>query len=70
MRRKILGRQASFLTAAAVVAHTIWTSAAPALTYPLYAQQWHLTTFATTAIFAVYPVFVVVTLVLFGNVSD
>lgn len=70
MRRKVLGRKASFLTAAAVVAHTIWTSAAPALTYPLYAQEWHLTTFTTTAIFAVYPVFVVLMLVVFGNVSD
>ncbi|WP_112609721.1 MFS transporter [Rhizobium sp. WW22] len=70
MSRKVFGRQASFLTAAAVVAHTIWTSAAPALTYPLYAQEWHLTTFMTTAIFAVYPVFVVFMLVVFGNVSD
>ncbi|PKA39493.1 hypothetical protein CWR43_32480 [Rhizobium sullae] len=70
MRRKVLGRKASFLTSVAVVAHTIWTSAAPALTYPLYAQEWHLTTFTTTAIFAVYPVFVVIMLVGFGNVSD
>lgn len=70
MTRRVLGRQASFLTATAIVAHTIWTSAAPALSYPLYARQWHLTTFTTTAIFAVYPVFVVVVLVLFGNLSD
>ncbi len=70
MSRKIFGRQASFLTAAAVVAHTIWTSAAPALTYPLYAREWNLTTFTTTAIFAVYPVFVILMLVVFGNVSD
>jgi len=70
MRRKIFGRQASFLTAAAVVAHTIWTSAAPVLTYPIYAHEWGLSTFSTTAIFAVYPVFVVLVLVLFGNLSD
>lgn len=70
MSRLVLGRKASFLTANAVVAHTIWTSAAPVLTYPLYARQWQLTTFDTTAIFAVYPVFVVLVLVLFGNVSD
>ena len=70
MARKTLGPGASFLTASAVVAHTIWTSAAPALTYPLYASEWHLTTFSTTAIFAIYPVFVVMTLVLFGNLSD
>ena len=70
MTHRVLGRRASFLTATAIVAHTIWTSAAPALTYPLYAQHWHLTTFTTTAIFAVYPVFVVLVLVLFGNLSD
>lgn len=70
MTRRTLGRTASLFTALAVVAHTIWTSAAPALTYPLYAQTWKLTTFATTAIFAIYPIFVVATLVVFGNISD
>jgi MFS family permease len=70
MSRHTLGREASLLVSAAVVAHTIWTSAAPALTYPLYAAEWHLTTFTTTAIFAIYPIFVVLILVLFGNVSD
>lgn len=70
MKRSVLGRRASYYTAAAVVAHTIWTSAAPVLTYPLYADEWHLSTFATTSIFAVYPILVVVTLVMFGNLSD
>lgn len=70
MTRWKQGRRGSFVTSAAVVAHTIWTSAAPALTYPLYAQEWHLTTFSVTAIFAVYPIFVVAVLVLFGNLSD
>jgi len=70
MTRKVLGRRASYFTAAAVVAHTIWTSAAPALTYPIYAEEWHLSTFVTTTIFAVYPIFVVIVLVAFGNLSD
>jgi MFS family permease len=70
MRRIIFGQRASFFTSAAVVADKIWTSAAPALTYPLYAQNWNLTTFDTTAIFAVYPIFVVSMLVIFGNISD
>ncbi len=65
-----LGRRASFNVAAAVVAHTLWTSAAPAVTYPLYAARWHLTTTVTTGMFAVYPVTVVLTLLLFGNLSD
>jgi predicted MFS family arabinose efflux permease len=67
---RTLGRRASFQVAAAVVAHTLWTSAAPAVTYPLYAARWHLTTTVTTGMFAVYPVAVVLTLLLFGNLSD
>jgi len=65
-----LGRAASFRVAAAVAAHTLWTSAAPAVTYPLYARLWHLTPTVTTGMFAVYPVAVVLTLLLFGNLSD
>jgi NAD(P)-dependent dehydrogenase (short-subunit alcohol dehydrogenase family) len=65
-----LGERWSFWVAAAVIVHTLWTSAAPAVTYPLYAAQWHLTHTVTTAIFAVYPVAVVVALLLFGNLSD
>jgi hypothetical protein len=48
-----LGPRASFWVAAGVVAHTLWTSAAPAMTYPLFAEQWHLTHSVTTAIFAI-----------------
>jgi predicted MFS family arabinose efflux permease len=66
----VLGRHASLLVSAGVVSHTLWTSAAPALTYGLYAQEWHLTHTATAAIFAVYPIFVVVMLVGFGGISD
>jgi hypothetical protein len=33
------GRQASFWVSAAVVVHTFWTSAAPAMTYRLYAEE-------------------------------
>ena len=67
---RTLGRRASFAVAAAVVAHTLWTSAAPAVTWPLYAARWHLTPTVTTGMFAVYPVTVVLTLLLFGNLSD
>jgi predicted MFS family arabinose efflux permease len=65
-----LGQRASFWIAAGVVAHTLWTSAAPAMTYPLFAEQWHLTHTVTTAIFAIYPVVVAAVLVGFGDVSD
>jgi MFS family permease len=58
------------LIAACVVAHTLWTSAAPALVYRLYAQEWHLTPTVTAALFAIYPIVVVVTLTVFGDLSD
>jgi MFS family permease len=66
----VLGRRASLAASAGVVAHTLWTSAAPALTYRLYAREWHLTYTATTAIFAVFPIAVVLTLIAFGGISD
>src|SRR5438128_438592 len=66
----MLGRRASFWVATAVVAHTLWTSAAPAMTYRLYASEWNLTHTATTAIFAVFPIVVVAVLILSGDLSD
>jgi predicted MFS family arabinose efflux permease len=68
--RFVLGRRASLVASAGVVSHTLWTSAAPALTYGLYAQEWHLTHTVTATIFAIYPLAVVVMLVGFGGISD
>ena len=67
---RTIGRQTSFWVAAGIAAIALWTSAAPTVTYPLYADQWHLTTSTTTAIFAVYPIVLVVALAVFGNLSD
>jgi MFS family permease len=69
-RPRSLGQRSSFWVAAAVAAIALWTSAAPTITYPLYAAQWHLEPSVTTAIFSVYPVALVIVLVFFGNVSD
>ena len=68
--RRTLGHRGALWTAAAVAALSLWASAAPTVTYPLYASSWHLTPTATTAIFAVYPVVLVVFLLVFGQVSD
>jgi predicted MFS family arabinose efflux permease len=68
--RFVFGRRASLLISAGVVSHTLWTSAAPALTYGLYAREWHLTHAVTAGIFAIYPIGVVVMLVGFGGISD
>src|ERR1700709_227347 len=67
----VFGNGAAFwVSAAALVCNTVWTVAAPAVTYPLYAAAWHLTPTVTTGIFAVYPISVVATLLLLGNLSD
>ncbi len=68
--RAVLGHRASFWVSAGVVAHTLWTSAAPAMTYRLYASEWRLTPTTTTEIFAIYPIAVVSVLILFGGLSD
>ncbi|WP_420994191.1 MFS transporter [Cupriavidus sp. 30B13] len=70
MARRAPGPGAGFWVAAAVVAHTLWTSAAPSMTYPLYASAWGLTPTQTTGIFAVYPIVVVAVLVVLGDLSD
>jgi MFS family permease len=68
--RFVLSRSASFRVSAGVVAHTLWTSAAPAMVYRIYAEEWHLAVTTTTAIFAIYPIVVVLTLLGFGDLSD
>ena len=67
---RTLSRRASFFVAASIAAIALWTSAAPTVTYPVYAAEWHLPTSVTTAIFAVYPIVLVLALAVFGNLSD
>ena len=66
----VFGRRASLCVAALVVAHTLWTSAAPAMAYRLFAREWHLSHTVTAEIFAIYPVVVVAVLIGFGDLSD
>jgi predicted MFS family arabinose efflux permease len=66
----VLGQRASLWVASGVVAHTLWTSAAPAMVYRLYAQEWHLSPRVTAGIFAIYPIVVVAVLIGFGDLSD
>jgi MFS family permease len=66
----VLGRRASLVVSTFVTGHALWASAAPALTYRLYATEWGLTYVATTAIFAIFPIAVAAVLVCFGGISD
>ncbi len=69
-RRAFLGSRGTFWSAAAVLALCLWSSGAPSVLYPLYAQRWALTPAVTTAVFGTYPLALIVTLVLFGGISD
>jgi MFS family permease len=65
-----LSPRASFWTAAAVAGLALWASGAPSIVYPLYESQWHLSPAVGTLIFAAYPIALIPTLLLFGNLSD
>lgn len=69
-RRALLGSRGTFWSAAAVLALCLWSSGAPSVLYPLYAQRWELTPAVTTAVFGTYPLALIITLVLFGGISD
>ena len=60
----------AFGISAAVVAHTLWTSAAPAMIYPLYAAQWQLSMTVLAIIFGLYPLSVVLTMLMSAGLSD
>jgi MFS family permease len=65
-----LSPRASFATAAAVAGLALWASGAPSVVYPLYASQWGLAPSVTSLIFAIYPLALIPTLIVFGNLSD
>jgi MFS family permease len=65
-----LGKPASLAVSAGVVGHALWTSAAPALTYRLYASEWRLSPAVTMGLFAAYPIAVVAVLAGLGGLSD
>ncbi|MBB5867489.1 MFS family permease [Allocatelliglobosispora scoriae] len=48
----------------------LWTSGAPAMVYPIYAEQPGVTELTTTALFSTYPVALVATLIACGAMSD
>lgn len=68
--RRTLSSRASFWVSAAVAGLALWASGAPSMVYPLYTADWNLTPQVITTIFAVYPISLVVTLVIFGSLSD
>lgn len=64
------GNRGAFWAAAFVLALALWSSGAPSVLYPLYAEQWDLSPVVLTSVFATYQVALVIVLPLFGNLSD
>ncbi|WP_167041432.1 MFS transporter [Salinibacterium sp. ZJ454] len=65
-----LGRRGAFWASASVLALVLWSSGAPSVLYPIYAEQWDLTPLIITTVFATYQLALIVVLPLFGNLSD
>ena len=59
-----------FWAAASVAMLALWASGSPTMIYPLYAHDWNMSPAATTTLFAVYPLVLVVVLLVFGDISD
>lgn len=65
-----LGRRRAFWASASVLALALWSSGAPSVLYPLYAERWGLTPAVITAVFATYQLAIIIVLPLFGGLSD
>jgi MFS family permease len=66
---RLAGPMAFWIAATILVLLPI-ASTAPSLLYMVYQAQWHFSTETLTTIFAVYALAVIVTLILFGSLSD
>src|SRR3954465_11270241 len=65
-----LGRRGTFWSAGVVLALGLWASGAPSVLYPIYAAEWQLSSGGITTIFGTYPVALLITLLVFGGISD
>ena len=63
-RRRGLGTRGAFWAAASVLALALWSSGAPSVVYPIYAEQWSLNPATITAVFATHQFALIVVLAL------
>jgi hypothetical protein len=70
MRRAVLPRAGGFWLAAGVFVLLFFAAAAPSPLYGVYQAQWRFSAATLTAVFAVYALLLLVTLLVFGSVSD
>ena len=69
-RRPMLPRAAVFWLVAGVFVLLFFAAAAPSPLYGVYQAQWRFSATTLTAVFAAYALFLLVTLLVFGSVSD
>jgi MFS family permease len=69
-RRVTLSRTAGFWLATVVFVLVFAAAAAPSPLYGVYQKEWKFSAIVLTAIFAIYALFLLVTLLIFGSVSD
>ena len=67
---RIRSKKATFWFSAGVILLLISSSAVPAPLYGLYRSEWRFSTFTLTVIFAIYAIFTLGALLIFGSVSD
>ncbi len=70
VRRTDLPQMAAFWLVAGVLGFMLLTSAAASPLYEVYQAQWKFSTATLTAVFAIYAVFLLGTLLIFGSVAD
>src|ERR1700722_12224257 len=69
-RRAALPRAAAFWLVAGVVFLLFFAAAAPSPLYGVYQAQWRFSAITLTVVFAAYALFLLVTLLVFGSLSD
>jgi hypothetical protein len=69
-QRPALPRAAAFWLVAAVLFLLFFAAAAPSPLYGVYQAQWRFSAITLTAVFAAYALLLLVTLLVFGSVSD
>ena len=67
---RTFGKRGTFVSAALVLALSLWASGAPSVLYPVYAAKWDLPPVVTTSVFGVYPLALLIVLLFFGSLSD
>jgi len=70
LRRVTLSRTAGFWLATVVFFLVFVSTAAPSPLYGVYQAEWKFSATVLTAVFAIYALFLLVTLLIFGSVSD